>query len=57
LVISALSRPRLTSSRSVFMFTGITSCTIGSTNAPPSSTTFCPPSPVRTNARSLELRR
>ena len=53
LVISALSRPRATSSRSVFMLTGITSCTIGSTKAPPSSTTFWPPRPVRTKARSL----
>ena len=35
------------------MLTGITSCTIGSTKAPPSSTTFWPPRPVRTNARSL----
>ena len=25
------------------MLTGITSCTIGSTNAPPFITTFCPP--------------
>lgn len=55
-VISALSRPRLTSSRSVVMFTGITSCTIGSTKAPPSRTTFCPPRPVRTKARSWLLR-
>jgi hypothetical protein len=39
------------------MFTGITSCTMGSTKAPPSSTTFCPPRPVRTKARSLLLRR
>ena len=39
------------------MFTGITSWTIGSTKAPPSSTTFCPPRPVRTNERSFELRR
>ena len=39
------------------MLTGITSCTIGSTKAPPSSTTFCPPRPVRTKARSLLLRR
>ena len=30
---------------------------IGSTKAPPFSTTFCPPKPVRTNARSLEERR
>ena len=35
------------------MLTGITSCTIGSTKAPPSSTTFWPPRPVRTKARSL----
>src|SRR6266850_2680902 len=56
-VISALSRPRETSSRSVFMFTGITACTIGSTRAPPFSTTCWPPRPVRTNARSFEERR
>ena len=57
LVISARSRPRVTSSRSVFMLTGITSWTIGSTKAPPFITTFWPPRPVRTNARSLEERR
>src|SRR5262245_37858287 len=57
LVISALSRPRETSRRSVFMLTGMTACTIGSTRAPPFSTTFWPPNPVRTNARSLEERR
>ena len=39
------------------MFTGITSWTIGSTSAPPFMTTFCPPRPVRTNARSLDERR
>ena len=39
------------------MLTGITSCTIGSTNAPPPSTTFCPPSPVRTKLRSFDDRR
>ena len=39
------------------MLTGITSCTIGSTNAPPFITTFWPPRPVRTNARSFEERR
>src|SRR5882724_3234092 len=57
LVISALSRPRETSSRRVFMLTGTTSCTMGSTKAPPFITTFCPPSPVRTKARSLDERR
>ncbi len=57
LVISALSRPRETSRRSVFMLTGITSWTMGSTKAPPSSTTFWPPMPVRTKARSLLERR
>src|SRR5262245_1972854 len=57
LVMSALSRPRATSSRSVFMLTGITSCTIGRTSAPPPSTTLVPPSPVRTKLRSFELRR
>ena len=56
-VISALSRPRETSSRSVFMLTGMTSCTIGSTKAPPFITTFWPPRPVRTKARSLDERR
>ena len=56
-VMIALSRPRATSSRSVFMLTGTTSCTIGSTNAPPFMTTFWPPRPVRTNARSFEERR
>jgi len=40
LVMSAESRPRRTSRRSVFMFTGVTSWTIGSTNAPPLMTTF-----------------
>ena len=39
------------------MFTGITSWTMGSTKAPPLSTTFWPPMPVRTNARSLDERR
>ena len=39
------------------MLTGTTSCTIGSTNAPPFMTTFWPPRPVRTNARSFEDRR
>ena len=39
------------------MLTGITSWTIGSTNAPPFITTFCPPRPVRTNARSFDERR
>src|SRR5262245_24460523 len=57
LVISALSRPRDTSSRSVFMLTGTTSWAIGTTKAPPFMTTFCPPRPVRTNARSFEERR
>ena len=57
LVISALSRPRETSRRSVFMLTGTTSWTIGSTKAPPFITTFWPPRPVRTKARSLEERR
>ena len=57
LVMIARSRPRDTSRRSVFMFTGITSWTIGSTSAPPFMTTFWPPRPVRTNARSLEERR
>src|SRR6478609_1627737 len=57
LVISAFSRTRATSSRSVFMLTGITSCTMGSTKAPPSRTTRWPPRPVRTKARSLLLRR
>src|SRR5262249_30553966 len=56
-VIKALSRPRATSRRSVFMLTGMTSCTMGSTKAPPFITTFCPPRPVRTNARSFEERR
>src|SRR5262245_16351180 len=56
-VMSARSRPRDTSSRNVFMLTGITAWTIGSTKAPPFITTFCPPSPVRTNARSLDERR
>ncbi len=57
LVMRALSRPRDTSSRSVFMFTGTTSWTIGSTKAPPFITTFWPPRPVRTKARSFEERR
>src|SRR6266850_3168894 len=57
LVISALSRPRETSSRSVFMLTGTTSWTIGSTKAPPFITTFWPPRPVRTKARSFDERR
>src|ERR1700687_4939543 len=57
LVISALSRPRETSRRSVFMLTGTTSWTIGSTKAPPFITTFWPPRPVRTKARSSEERR
>ncbi len=57
LVMSARSRPRVTARRSVFMFTGITSWTIGSTSAPPLTTTFCPPKPVRTKARSFEERR
>ena len=57
LVIRALSRPRATSSRSVFMLTGTTSWTIGSTKAPPFITTFWPPRPVRTKARSFEERR
>src|SRR5262245_41499122 len=39
------------------MLTGTTSWTIGSTKAPPFITTFCPPRPVRTNARSFEERR
>ena len=39
------------------MLTGTTSWTIGSTSAPPFITTFWPPRPVRTNARSLEERR
>src|SRR5690606_28188286 len=39
------------------MFTGITSWTIGSTKAPPPSTTRVPPRPVRTKLRSLEERR
>ena len=39
------------------MLTGTTSCTIGSTKAPPFMTTRCPPRPVRTNALSLEERR
>ena len=56
-VMIALSRPRETSRRRVFMLTGITSWMIGSTNAPPFCTTFCPPKPVRTNARSFEERR
>ena len=46
----------MTSSFNVFMLTGITSWKIGSTTAPPSMTTFWPPKPVRTNARSLEAR-
>src|SRR3984893_8172475 len=57
LVISALSRPRETSRRRVFMLTGTTSWTIGSTKAPPFITTFWPPRPVRTKARSFEERR
>jgi len=57
LVMRALSRPRDTSSRSVFMLTGTTSWTIGSTKAPPFITTFWPPRPVRTKARSFEERR
>src|SRR6266478_5544847 len=57
LVISALSRPRETSSRSVFMLTGTTSWTIGSTKAPPFITTFWPPRPVRTKERSFDERR
>src|SRR5262245_29357824 len=57
LVMRALSRPRETSRRSVFMLTGTTSCTIGSTKAPPFMTTFWPPRPVRTKARSLDERR
>ncbi len=56
-VISALSRPRDTSSLSVFMLTGTTSWTMGSTKAPPFITTFWPPRPVRTKARSLDERR
>src|SRR5262245_8979440 len=39
------------------MLTGTTSWTIGSTKAPPFITTFCPPRPVRTNARSFDDRR
>ena len=39
------------------MLTGITSWTIGSTSAPPFITTFWPPRPVRTNARSFDERR
>jgi hypothetical protein len=39
------------------MLTGTTSWTMGSTKAPPFITTFWPPSPVRTKARSLDERR
>ena len=39
------------------MLTGTTSWTIGSTKAPPFITTFWPPRPVRTKARSFEDRR
>src|SRR5262245_31012436 len=56
-VISALSRPRATSRRSVFMLTGMTSCTIGSTKAPPFMTTFWPARRVRTKALSFDERR
>ena len=47
---------RITSSFKVFMLTGMTSWKIGSTIAPPSLTTFCPPNPVRTNDRSFDAR-
>jgi hypothetical protein len=39
------------------MFTGVMSCTIGQTKAPPSITTFSPRRPVRTKATSLVDRR
>src|SRR4051812_40793444 len=57
LVISADSRPRRTSRRSVFMLTGITSWMIGSTKAPPFSKTRWPPKPVRTKEISFDERR
>lgn len=57
LVISAWSLLRTTSSARVFMFTGVVSCTIGQTKAPPSITTFSPRKPVRTKAISLVERR
>ena len=47
---------RITSSFSVFMLTGMTSWKTGSTTAPPSFTTFCPPRPVRTKDRSFDAR-
>jgi len=52
-VITACSRPRATGMRSTFMFTGVTSWTIGSTRAPPLITTVSPPKPVRTKETSF----
>ena len=52
-VIRLSAARRSTSSFSVFMFTGMISWNTGSTIAPPSMITFCPPMPVRTNAVSL----
>ena len=40
------------SSREVRMLTSETLCRIGSATHPPSSTTRCPPRPVRTSATS-----
>jgi hypothetical protein len=53
-VINALSLARRTSMRRVFMLTSVTSCTIGSTSAPPPMITRSPPKPVRTKDRSFD---
>ena len=57
LVMRLSTVERLTSSLRVFMLIGIISWKMGMTIAPPLITTFCPPSPVRTNACSADARR
>ena len=57
LVISAPLSRRATSMRITFMLTGVISCSTGMTKAPPLTTTFSPPKPVRTKAVSLVERR
>ena len=56
-VINAFDCPRRTSIRMTFMLTGLTSCSTGTTKAPPLITTRSPPKPVRTKAVSFVDRR
>ena len=45
LAMSACSLALTNSRRMVFMLIDVASCRTGMTNAPPLTTTFCPPSP------------